>query len=197
MKYNLGAGNKFLEGWINVDLYAEKVDVRKDLAHFLPDGVVYTDPVEVLLRHVIEHFDGPTGARIIAEWAVRLKPGGTITIEMPDRAKCVRLLLFGLKLKDSDRILEGAKGIMGGRDQDKARWHAWLCSVGRLIVDFAAVGGDVLLPAPEPIWRQNGEEHVHIWTAEEIQAILWGVGLTATIEQPGRFNRDMKVIGRR
>ena len=54
IKLNLGCGEQILPGYINVDLYCDKADIKADVKK-LPFDNDYAD--EVYSSHVIEHFD--------------------------------------------------------------------------------------------------------------------------------------------
>lgn len=81
MKLHLGCGDDYLPGYINSDLYAEKVDERFDAAKIpYPDNTFD----EVKAFHIIEHFDWHAGKDALDEWCRVLKPGGRLHIETPD-----------------------------------------------------------------------------------------------------------------
>lgn len=79
-KLNFGCGNDYKEGWTNIDLYAEKADMRFDFDKFpypLPDnGFDY-----ICAFQVLEHLRYPEEA--MAELHRVLKPNGTLEITVP------------------------------------------------------------------------------------------------------------------
>ena len=82
VRVNLGCWRFRLPGWINVDLDPLYGDVVAD-ARALPFATESVD--EVYAGHLLEHFapqDNP-----LPEWARILKPGGRITITVPDVEK--------------------------------------------------------------------------------------------------------------
>lgn len=82
IKLNLGCGSDYIDGYVNVDAYADaRVDARYDIIK-LP----YEDNTvdEIRAFHVIEHFDFHEGNRALAEWFRALKPGGRLHLETPD-----------------------------------------------------------------------------------------------------------------
>lgn len=81
IKLNLGSGDDYIDGYINVDLYAEKADERFDVAT-LPYDDNTVD--EIRAYHVIEHFDYMAVQYVLKEWLRVLKPNGKIKIETPD-----------------------------------------------------------------------------------------------------------------
>lgn len=81
IKLNLGSGGDYIDGFVNVDLYAEKADERYDIAK-LPYADNSVD--EIRAYHVIEHFDFMQAYDVLKEWHRVLKPGSKIRIETPD-----------------------------------------------------------------------------------------------------------------
>lgn len=86
VRVNLGCGNKYLDGWINVDKGDWTKDVDSDLTK-LPFDDDYAD--EALSVHVIEHFYVWEAPDVLEEWLRILKPGGKLIIECPDLQKTI------------------------------------------------------------------------------------------------------------
>jgi len=85
VRLNLGCGDKYLEGYTNVDLApsrkGKEPDVICDLKKLdFPEG--YAD--EVLSVHTIEHFYHWEAKDVVAEWMRVLKPGGQLILECPN-----------------------------------------------------------------------------------------------------------------
>lgn len=82
LKLNLGCWSKRLYGFVNIDIDPEFGEVVAD-ARALPYEDNSVD--EIYAGHLYEHFalDEP----VMAEWHRVLKPGGTITITVPDIEK--------------------------------------------------------------------------------------------------------------
>lgn len=79
-RVNLGSGELLLDGWTNVDAYVA-ADITEDCR-----DLDFTDLDEVYTSHMLEHLawgDVPPLLRRIRGW---LKPGGKLTIEVPDMA---------------------------------------------------------------------------------------------------------------
>lgn len=92
MKLNLACGDDYIPGYINADLYAEKVDERFDVK-----TIPYPDNTfdEVKAFHIIEHFHWMEGQEVLKEWARVLKPGGRLHIETPDFLESCRMFVYG------------------------------------------------------------------------------------------------------
>jgi len=83
VRLHIGCGANALPGWINVDRVAHAPGVVTDLdVTDLPysDGAVDA----VLAEHVLEHLSFAEEALAWREFARVLRPGGTLTLEVPD-----------------------------------------------------------------------------------------------------------------
>ncbi len=79
MKYNLGCGDKMIEGFVNVDMYGTP-DVMCDLSYFpWPFESESSDEVysEHFLEHVIDY------EKTVLEMYRILKPGGLLHFKVP------------------------------------------------------------------------------------------------------------------
>jgi len=116
VRLNLGAGKQVLEGWVSVDLTGEP-DIRCDVRKLvLPNG--YADELQAI--HVFEHFHRWEALDVLVEWHRVLKPGGRLSIEVPDLLKCCANILGG----SSDRA--GIWGLFGDPQYgDPIMVHKW------------------------------------------------------------------------
>lgn len=86
MKYNLGCGNQYLQGWVNVDQFPQtKPDLVMDLEKF-PWPIEDNSADEILLSHVLEHIGGhsSTFLGMMKELYRICKPGAKVIIRVPD-----------------------------------------------------------------------------------------------------------------
>ncbi len=93
MRYlNLGCGNEFREGWINVDFKTTDDGV---LAHDLNEPLPFeSDSFDVVYHsHVLEHFPKQRAASFVDECYRVLRPGGVIRVAVPDLEGIARLYL--------------------------------------------------------------------------------------------------------
>lgn len=215
MKLNLGSGWKYLDGWVNCDLYAEKVDVRAD-CRALPFADNTFD--EILFSHCIEHITRADGLTCLRELYRACAPGGSVIIETPDRLKLIKLVkghgpksaemnivegtraTQGGYYPNAPRLLDGVKGAMGGVSgtrEEKTAWHKWLIKHADRILHALKANDMTLMPKPETI--RPGEEHLYLWTAAELTAAMVAVGFKASIQDPQghgqRSWRDCRVVG--
>lgn len=87
---NLGCGPERLPDCINVDLYFP-AELRLDLTRPLPIPEASVDAI--ISQHFLEHIPASAGARLIAECARILRPGGWLRISTPDLEWMVRRYL--------------------------------------------------------------------------------------------------------
>lgn len=99
MKLHLGCGQRYFEGYVNIDYpmtehtVMDKVvaDVQADLTTLRYDAGTID---EVRLHHVFEHFSRPVACALLANWSNWLKPGGILHIEVPDFNRTAMRVLF-------------------------------------------------------------------------------------------------------
>ena len=89
LRLHLGCGERYLEGYINVDFGSDahpvqtqhKRDLVEDLNWLLlPAGSCR----EIRLHHVFEHFPRTQALRLLMEWHLWLEEGGELLLETPD-----------------------------------------------------------------------------------------------------------------
>ncbi len=98
MKLHLGCGQRYLEGYVNIDYPLTEHSVQqKSVADELADlkELRYKSGSvdEVRLHHVFEHFSRATACAFLAGWNSWLKQGGTVRIEVPDFEKTGKVAL--------------------------------------------------------------------------------------------------------
>lgn len=194
MRVNLGSGWHYREGWVNVDLYAKKADLRADLRTVdFPAGSVE----EVTAIHSIEHLEREDSIALFRRIFRWLTVGGTLRIEMPERGRCLKLLEHDA----APLRLAGAKGLMGGRSDGKDEWRAWLIQHADQIM--AAAENNVRLSDLVPDrWREPGAAHLHVWGEGELLDELMKAGFSpAQVVAPtfhgGQKKRDCAWVATR
>jgi GT2 family glycosyltransferase/predicted SAM-dependent methyltransferase len=82
LRLNLGCGTFHLEGFVNVDMQEA---VRPDLVCDILDLPYEEESVdEIYAGHILEHFDWKDGEVALHYWMTLLKPGGKISVCVPD-----------------------------------------------------------------------------------------------------------------
>lgn len=197
-RYNLGCGEKILPGYVNIDLYAPKPDMRADLRtmQLPPEGAS-----ECLLVHVVEHFSKNEAKLLLGHIFNWLASGGFVAIEVPDCLKCLNLVAKGRRLANLEMIFRGVHGIMGGRSTDKLGWRRWLLQHVDEILEAAQQGciGEIEVPDP---WNEPGETHFHAWSGAELSDLLIWLGYTnidatqpPTKHRGKGMDRDSRIVG--
>ncbi len=89
MKLHLGCGQKYFDGYLNIDYAPSEHTVMKETVadefHNLLELKYPANSIdEVRLHHVFEHFPRSIAAALLASWNSWLKIGGVVRIEVPD-----------------------------------------------------------------------------------------------------------------
>lgn len=99
IKLHLGCQEKYLEGYVNIDLPQEahtvekaKVDVEADV-RILSYEMETVD--EVRSEHLLEHFSRQEALLLLARWHKWLKIGGVLHVETPDFEESAKKFLNG------------------------------------------------------------------------------------------------------
>ncbi|MCK4624307.1 MAG: hypothetical protein KAV00_03280 [Phycisphaerae bacterium] len=111
MKLNLGAGHSQLDGWTSVDIDpASGAQVIDDIAVLssIPDGSCR----EIMCCHALEHIYRPQVLPTLRIWCTKLKPGGKLTLYLPDVRKFWQKYLSGHM--GEKRLLDVTYGVQGG-----------------------------------------------------------------------------------
>lgn len=85
IKLNLGGGNIHYPGFLSVDMYDRRSHILMDITNLkeFKDNTV----TEIMASHVFEHLNPWNVLDILKEWMRVLKPGGKLSMEMPDIEK--------------------------------------------------------------------------------------------------------------
>jgi hypothetical protein len=127
-KLHLGCGERYLEGYINIDYPPSEHSVQRttvaDLYSDLrmlkyPQGSV----AEIRLHHVFEHFDRVEALSLLIQWREWLEPDGLLVIETPDfQRSALRFLL----IRDETRRARLLRHIFGSQEAEWAiHYDGW------------------------------------------------------------------------
>lgn len=175
LKLNIGAGDKPLDGYVNIDRKTggEAYPLLRDKGLPFDDGVAN----EVRASHVLEHFPHGKTIEVLREWVRVLKPGGALKVAVPDFDKCVDWYLNG----HDDLPLEGF--IMGGQVDGDDHHHA--------IFNRAKL---------EAVMREAGLVDIREWTSEindcanlPVSLNLMGTKLTGNTPAANATSKQLKV----
>ena len=88
IKLHLGYQEKYLKGYINIDLPPEDHTVQEVRADKFADvRELEYEPEsisEIRSHHLLEHFSRQEALMLLAEWHKWLIPGGLLVVETPD-----------------------------------------------------------------------------------------------------------------
>lgn len=100
-KVNLGCGNRYAKGWINLDFNSNTTDV---ISHNLLTPLPFNDNEidAIYCSHVLEHFSREEGKRLIENCYKKLKFGGILRIVVPDLENICREYLSILENINED-----------------------------------------------------------------------------------------------
>jgi len=136
MKLDLGSGHVRMEGWLRVDLDPDadadyQIPIQELEKHFKPNTVE-----EIRAYHVLEHISPKEVFPTMRGWWKILKPGGKITVEVPD---CEEVMLAYARGQVS---WAEVKRVILGADQDATEWmvHKNLFHKGSLRRFFMITG---------------------------------------------------------
>lgn len=98
MKLHLGCGQRYLKGYVNIDLPSAEHSVqKKSVADIHQDirTLSYEEESieEIRLHHLFEHFTRPIACALIVTWRSWLEPKGILRIEVPDLEKTAKVML--------------------------------------------------------------------------------------------------------
>lgn len=124
MKLHLGCGQRYLNGYINIDFpLAEHSVQHQTVADLHADILAVSYPAgsaeEVRLHHVFEHFTRPIACALISAWHIWLKPHGRLHIEVPDLNRMAAVLLNPFSSFRRKAVAE--RHLFGSHE---ARWAA-------------------------------------------------------------------------
>jgi hypothetical protein len=122
MKLHLGCGQRYLEGYRNIDFPASEHTVQvepvaDELLDFTTLRCAPSSLSEVRLHHVFEHFPRAQAVGLLVCWYFWLQPGGVLRIEVPDFVRQALHILNPLASARSRRL--GIRHIFGSHE---ARW---------------------------------------------------------------------------
>ena len=90
---HLGSGTQYKDGWVNVDLAGDPVDLAWNLARPLPLPAGCASGV--FSEHVLEHLPFEAGLALLREAHRVLRPGAVVRIVVPDGGKLLRSYVDG------------------------------------------------------------------------------------------------------
>lgn len=94
-RLNLGCGDKFLPGYVNVDVADERLGVKPDVVCDIRKLTAFNDNTvdEILSVHTVEHLWRWEVVEVLKEWVRVLRSGGKMILECPNlKSACEEFL---------------------------------------------------------------------------------------------------------
>lgn len=117
LKLHLGCGEKYLEGYWNIDFPEGEHTVMMPRVDQYADVRTLTYPEnsvdEVRSHHLFEHFSRAEALKLLVRWRSWLKPGGLLVVETPDFTTSAQFFLASFSLK---RKFQLARHIFGSQE---------------------------------------------------------------------------------
>lgn len=170
IKLNLGSGGRPLEGWINIDNFdyekndssrtASIYDIKADIRNLdVPDETVDS----ILLVHVLEHFVRWETVSLLKHLFVKLKPGGSLIVEMPDFDKCIEWYLRGREaphIKTPLGIKNMGQTQFYGNQWDELDYetHRYVWSLTEFVSVLCEIGYEPKKVGHDAIFHQKGRD---------------------------------------
>ena len=145
MKLHLGCGERYLDGYIHIDIDDfEHIDYKTSVSDL---KMIKNNSCDLIYAsHVLEYFDLKEIDNVLLEWKSKLKKGGILRISVPNLQSLIKIYE---KTKDSSYILGPLYG----------RWN-----VGENIIYHRTVYDRNSL---QNILENNGYEDIKEWNWEE------------------------------
>ena len=83
MKINLGCGDFYADGWVNVDI-ASNESVHPDVVADVTGELPFSDVKHLYAGHVLEHFPHDDVVEVLGRWRDMLADDGELVIVGPD-----------------------------------------------------------------------------------------------------------------
>lgn len=164
IKYNLGSGPKQIEGYVNVDVSAWNgvTDIVWDLLN-VPYEFAKEPVDEILAMEILEHLPFRLTIKVLKEWLRILKPGGQLSIQVPD---CGKMMEYYANRLICDCVPHKAP------DWDSYSADEWCIKCG----GKAKVNPARWLYSFTGVQKHKDDFHKNIFTKESLQQNLLEVG---------------------
>jgi hypothetical protein len=109
MKLHLGCGQRYFEGYVNIDYplsehSVQQTSIADEYANLLELRYKPGSIEEVRLHHVFEHFPRAVACALLYSWNTWLKKSGTLRIEVPDFEKTGKVALSRFSSKKAKAV---------------------------------------------------------------------------------------------
>ena len=105
IKFNMGCGKERIPGYMGVDRYSDRADIRIDIFDFDPPEECAD---EIYASHLIEHLPMHRAPEALTKWIKTLKQGGKLIMEQPDLEELCKDFLTGKNQHETTVCIYGA-----------------------------------------------------------------------------------------
>lgn len=157
IKLHLGCGQKYLDGWTNIDKLPTRDGIVDDDVSTL--GTVTDGSADLIYAcHVLEHFGRHEVEEVLRCWSRKLKDGGIVRIAVPDfEAACKRYL--------EKKEIREVTGFTCGGQRNEYDYH-------KMIFDFESLSLMLQKAGFEQVRRYDWRETEHAWLDDYSQSYL-------------------------
>jgi hypothetical protein len=165
IRLHLGCGEKYLDGYTNIDFPQDAHTVIKPKADILADfrTLVYKNNSvdEIRSHHVFEHYSRAQALQLLFQWRDWLKPEGVLVIETPDFSRALLQYFFG-SYKTKSEI---GRHIFGSHEAgwanhydywDKKKYKVILKQLGFHHIRFVQRGNSISRKLNSPLFNFIG-----------------------------------------
>ena len=169
MRVNLGSGQAYLEGWVNVDENpAVRADVRLDAFEFFAAHGPEVD--EVYMGHFLEHLIPSSAVGLLRLIRDRVRPGTLVSAVVPDMRAIFRAY-------DAGEITNGELNERFVYSYEQPSHHVWCYdadTLERVFIEAGYVDAEPIDPLawPPVHWKEGDESR-------------WQCGVKAVVPAPG------------
>jgi hypothetical protein len=157
---NVCCGKRYRDNMVNIDVVA--LEDRKPPDYLAPmNKIPLPDNCadELMCIHGWEHQHPWECEATLIEWTRLLKPGGQLTLEMPDVIKCAKNLLSGYTHSGKDPVQWSYWGLYGDPNtKDQYMMHKWGWEP-RTLRALLTKHGLVNIREETTEWHPGGREH--------------------------------------
>ena len=142
MKLAIGERGPGSDGWVTYDL------VGADSTGFMWNITGYREVEEIRCVHALEHVERAMVLPTLLEWHRILRPGGVLTVEVPDLEYVCRFVLDGTGP-------DWGLAMLYGTQEDEGQFHR--TGFTRQGLRDALVAGGFEEPTVEHVWSHGGQ----------------------------------------
>lgn len=127
IKLNFGSGGVDIPGFVSIDKYDKRAAIQLDIfdIDIFPDNSVD----EIISIHLIEHLNIHRIMEIFKKWNSILKPGGKLTLEMPDFEETAKQFIAAKTWREKEALMNTVYAPVNttseGKPSDVISYHVW------------------------------------------------------------------------